>query len=568
MTGTEQEHEPSGAPETGRAERPRPAERLARATASPTIPLGALLHEYQLGLVLIAGAAEDPGSRPVQWVHVSELGDPTPFLAPRTVLLTTGARFEEAPDQAEADAFVARLIEAGVTALGVAIGLHWDRVPPRFVSACDRLGLPLFRVPYDTAFIEIVQTAARLLDAEERARDLWALESQRAVTNASLHHDGLAAAVREAAARLGRWVCITDRTGRVLESGQGSGSAPVSVDWLRRETRRMIGRGASAGRVQDERGIGIRLQTLGRQGAVLGVLGVEDAGSPDTAERTLLGLVAALATVQLEHRSGIDEAQAALRSGIVRLLAAGNAPLAEQLASGTLVRIPLGPVVTVRYEDGAAGDHGFEQDLRSLDAGSPGLFAATLDGAPLIVSETRHLPAIRRLFQAHGVPAGISDRGPLDTLDELLAQSERALEHAAAASEPGPIDYRPTLHDGVLRILDGDPEAHRRAAMLLAPIRHHDDRHGDRIEESLAVWLGHHGQTSPAAAELGIHRHTLKSRVQTAGALLQADLDSPGTRAELWTALRLAGGQAAGSAGSGGAGTGTGTVQSPGQRTT
>ena len=540
MTAARQGDAEPSAPAEAAARRPQPADRLARATTSPTIPLGDLLHEYQLGLVLIAGASEDAGAQPVQWVHVSELNDPTPFLTPRTVLLTTGARFEEAQDQDEADAFVTRLLDAGVTALGVAVGLHWDRVPPRFVAACDRLGLPLFRVPYDTAFIEIVQTAARLLDAEERARDLWALESQRAVTSASLHRDGLAAAVREAAARLDRWVCITDRTGRVLESGRGSGPAPVSVDWLRRETRRMIARGASAGRVQDEHGLGVHLQTLGRQGSVLGVLGVEDRGSPDTAERTLLGLVAALATVQLEHRSGIDDAQAALRSGIVRLLASGNAPLAEQLASGTLVRIPHGPVVAVRHEESGTAGQGFEQDLRSLDAGSPDLFAATLDGAPVMLAETRHLPAIRRLFQAHNVPAGISERGPIESLDELLAQAERALAAAAAAPEPGPVDYRPALHDGVLRILEGDPEAKRRAEMLLAPIRHHDERHGDAIVESLRCWLSHHGQTSPAAAELGVHRHTLRARVQTAATLLQSDLDSPDTRAELWTALRLA----------------------------
>ena len=510
----------------------------ARSSHSPTIELGTLLHDYQLGLVLIAGAAEDPGSRPVQWVHVSELGDPTPFLPARTVLLTTGARFTDLPTQRAADEFVERLIEADVTALGVAVGLHWDRVPDRFVSACDRLGLPLFRVPYDTAFIEIVQTAARLLEAGTRARDLWALEAQRAVTNASLHRDGLAAVVREATARLGHWLCVTDRTGRIVESASGAGPAPVSSEWLRREARRLVDRGVSAARIEDDQGRGIRLQTLGRQRQILGVLAVEDAGAPDTAERTLLGLVAALATAQLEHRSGLDAAQAALRSGIVRLLIEGNETLAERLAADTLVRIPRGSVVVARYGDPSASSD-FSQDLGSLDAGSPGMFAAVIEGRPVLVAETRHLPAIRRLFLTHGVPCGISERGAVSALGELLGQADRALDYALASDAQGPVDYLPALHDGVLHLLAGSTEARRRAMTLLAPIRHHDRRHDDVIEESLTTWLTHHGQTSPAAAELGIHRHTLKARVQTAAGLLQADLDSPDTRAELWAALRI-----------------------------
>ncbi|WP_244301064.1 PucR family transcriptional regulator ligand-binding domain-containing protein [Leucobacter insecticola] len=239
----------------------------------PTIELGDLLHQYALSLVVIAGAGDDTDSRLVRWVHSSELEDPTPFLPPRTVLLTTGARFSDIADQRTADAYVQRLIAADTTALGVAVGVHWDRVPATFVSACDRLGLPLFRVPYDTAFIAVTQAAARLLDARIRERDIWALESQRAVTNASLHRNGLGAAIREASSRLGGWVGITDRSGRLVEFAPQSARARVSAEWIRRETRRLIERGASAGRIgtgMDSEGSGLQMHTLGRAGRVLG----------------------------------------------------------------------------------------------------------------------------------------------------------------------------------------------------------------------------------------------------------------------------------------------------------
>jgi purine catabolism regulator len=57
------------------------------------------------------------------------------------------------------------------------------------------------------------------------------------------------------------------------------------------------------------------------------------------------------------------------------------------------------------------------------------------------------------------------------------------------------------------------------------------------LRESLRVWLAHHGQWDPAAARLGVHRHTLRNRVRRAESLLGRSLDTPGVRAELWLAL-------------------------------
>lgn len=505
----------------------------------PLIELGELLHQYQLGLVLIAGVTDQTASLPVQWVHVSELEDPTPFLTPHTVLLTTGARFEAVIAPAEASAYVQRLLDCGSTALGVAVGLHWDRVPSSIVDACDELGLPLFRVPYDTAFIAIVQTAARLLDARNRERDLWSLEAQRAVVAASLHRYGLAAAVREAASQLGRWVSITDRFGRLIEFAPAAQRSDDLSDRIRGEAIRLLERGVSAGRIGERDGEGMRLQALGRRGQELGVLIAQDHGSPDIAERTLFSLVAALATVQLELRSGADDAQAAIREAITQVIFAGNLELAQQLTSHTPIRLPANPIAVVRYVAPEPTDPAFDQDLGSLDAGSRGFVRAGTSPQPVIVTEARHLTQLRRVFTVHDVPAGISQRGTLADAAKLREQAERAFEHATSHEPRGPVDYRPAVHDGVLHLLGRDPEARERALSLLAPVRDHDERHQDQIERGLTVWLAHHGQFSAAAAELGVHRHTLKTRIATAANLLQRDLDSPDARAELWAALRL-----------------------------
>jgi purine catabolism regulator len=82
-------------------------------------------------------------------------------------------------------------------------------------------------------------------------------------------------------------------------------------------------------------------------------------------------------------------------------------------------------------------------------------------------------------------------------------------------------------------------EARAFAESLLAPLIAHDLAGRGDLVNSLRAWLSHHGQWDPSAAALGVHRHTLRHRITTVGELLGRDLDSPGTRSELWLALEI-----------------------------
>lgn len=415
------------------------------------IELDALLRDYLLGLVLIAGgigseaigdsnrvdrtdtteaAGDEPEEpvqtveHPVQWVHVSDLSDPTPFLTPRTVILTTGSQFSKPLERVEAAAYVRRLREAGTTALGVGVGVQWDRIPPPIIEACERQQLPLFRVPYDTPFIAVVRTAARLIEAQAHAD-------------------------------------------------------------------------AALGREQFS------------------------------------------ALSSLARRRNIDEAEQAIRSAVLGLLLADHRKLADQVAAPVLPKLPRGQISVVCAPAPIAP--------RAMSAITPlafetaGVFASLEDQRLIIITEHTEAAAIKRALTTHSISCGISERGSTSELPELFEQAERAAELALGDSSAGPVSYRPEMHAGVLRLLAQSPEAARRAHGLLSPLRQHDERHHDELLHSLTVWLAHHGQTSAAAAELGVHRHTLRTRVSTAENLLQRDFDNPDTRTELWAALRIAG---------------------------
>ena len=400
-----------------------------------TIELDALLHDYLLGLVLISGGGQNPEDYPVQWVHVSDLLDPTPFLTPRTVLLTTGSQFSTPLEREEADEYVQRLQQVGTTALGVGVGVQWDRIPPPLIEASEQAKLPLFRVPYDTPFIAVVRTAARLIEAQAHADASW---------------------------------------------GRDQFSS---------------------------------LSSLGR-------------------------------------RRNLSEAEEATRRAVLKLLLGGQRELAEQVAAPFLPRIPRGQV-SVICVSGAIAPKALK-DLTPLISEQPGVFSShdqQKDQELLIViAEHSELAALRRVLAKHTVSCGISESGSAVDVPQLLEQAERAAELAHHDPDSGPVTYRPEMHAGVLQLLQQSPEAIRRARGLLAPLRLHDDRHRDDLQRSLVMWLTHHGQTSAAATELGVHRHTLRSRVSTAASLLQRDLDDPDTRVELWAALRIVGatGQAPG----------------------
>src|SRR5919109_747840 len=137
--------------------------------------LADLLAEESFGLELLSGGP-DAGSRPVRGAHAVEVDAPARWLAPDWVMLTTGVRLR---GNVEAQrALVPQLEEGGVSALGFGVGLGFKRVPPALVEVAEQHGFPVFAVPYETPFREIIHFIdSALTSAEEHVfRRLTALQ--------------------------------------------------------------------------------------------------------------------------------------------------------------------------------------------------------------------------------------------------------------------------------------------------------------------------------------------------------------------------------------------------------
>jgi purine catabolism regulatory family protein/PucR-like helix-turn-helix protein/diguanylate cyclase with GGDEF domain len=134
--------------------------------------LADLLAEESFGLELLSGAPEGE----VEGAHAVEVEDPVRWLGPHWVMLTTGVRLR---GNLEAQrALVPQLCEGGASALGFGVGLSFKRVPPALVAVAREHEFPVFAVPYETPFREIIHFVdSALTSGEEQVfRRLTALQ--------------------------------------------------------------------------------------------------------------------------------------------------------------------------------------------------------------------------------------------------------------------------------------------------------------------------------------------------------------------------------------------------------
>ena len=110
-------------------------------------------------------AGERFAARALRWVHISELDDPTPWLKGGELILTTGLRLGSTP--ATQRAYIRRLVAADVAGLGFGIGFGHDKAPRSLVTEAEKLGFPLFEIPYDVPFIAITEAVFTRLLAEQ-----------------------------------------------------------------------------------------------------------------------------------------------------------------------------------------------------------------------------------------------------------------------------------------------------------------------------------------------------------------------------------------------------------------
>ncbi len=505
--------------------------------------------------------------REVTAAAVSELAEPGPWLQGGELLLTIGLLLHRYDD------YVAHLDAAGVPALGLGLGagLRHQVVPEALAVACEAVGMPLLAVPDGVPFIAVTKAVFALRARGERRHLEWALATQRALTAAAVTPGGLGGILTAHGRATGCDAVVVDLLGRPLAGGPAR-----LVDELAELTAQVRAQGLLGAGVDIDGERRREVHPLGSR-RLRAVLLLDGPTAAPAANQVTSALVSLL-SLELERHHGLGAAERRGRAQLLAHFARGTVDddvAARRLAAAGLPERELRAAVIAadQVTDPAAGGgaaargadraaargadraadrgagHAAERPVdRGAAAGAEAaglaadLSAALPDALVRIVGEVVELavPADVDLdaalaVLAAGRPAGIGIAARPGGLAVSLRQARSALPESRVRGRPVhaadlagvrtllavvPPERLRTYADAVLGHLDADP----RAAELL---------------RALAAFCEHNGHWERTAEALGVHRHTVRHRIEAVEQRTGRRLAAAQDRHELWLAIRV-----------------------------
>lgn len=478
------------------------------------LTVGDLAGLEHLGITVLAG--RDGLDRDVEWAHVCELEDPTPWMDGAGLVLTTGLAIPRGAQRQRG--YVARLAGQHMAGVAIAQGMSAPALTPQMLAAADDLGFPVIEVAYDVPYLAIISVVNAATRERQHLRLLSYLrifDTLRLAASQGLSPPQLFERLAEVSAYT---LHLCSPSGRPLLAG-----VP----------------GAPPGWLAPASGTGVRPHESGLisvpvplRGRIAGYLvAVEQPG------REALGLLAVrhIATIAALELANLQRSREAMRRE-------GAETLGEMLAG------MLGPgAVRARLR------------LAGLDPGQPLILAAVVNDlgqdtdlhSRLVDSDLPHLLLQQRelyvlLQQPPGPPdflaatpgshVGVSR--PFRARKSLSVARREALWalRYARSQRRSLIDFSAMQRSATW--LPADPRTMAGIVdEVVGPLAAHDAEHGTELVRSLRVLLEQDRNVTAAARSLGVHRNTVLHRIGQIQALTGRDLRKVQDLAELWLAI-------------------------------
>jgi purine catabolism regulator len=443
----------------------------------------------------------------IRWLHASELADPTPWLGGGELLLSTGIGLGAGPrSQRE---YVRRLAQHGLAGLGFGLGFGYAEVPAGVVAEADRLGFPVVSVPYEVPFIAISKAVFTHLASEQLERVTQALAVHERLAQAVLNGRGLQALLSILCNHLGCSLALVDESGRMLAERHARRELPfdgalelavVADDEI-----------ATLKAVREKGEFGEYDLLVIHHGQTALAFELSRRHAVSAAELRLAGDL----LEDLEHER-LDERETARR-----MAAFGLEPARDYAA---LLAVP---------RNGLTGERLRLTVARELDGRAVRyLSTARRDKAAFLVeagSEEAVIALAQRIVEVEpDSRVGVGRPAHGQGLGRSLLEARAALDTAH-----GPVaSYRDL---GSLELLLNLPDAALEAFV--------DRVLGTAAEnvwllDSLTALLDAGCRWSEAAGRLGVHRHTLRYRMERLREQTGRHPDDPEQRMELWLAVK------------------------------
>ncbi|MGW0733501.1 PucR family transcriptional regulator [Streptomyces sp. NPDC002851] len=334
----------------------------------------------------------------------------------------------------------------------------------------------------------------------------------------------------------------------------------------------------------------VELHSIGTGRRARTALAVGTAAPLGTAERYAVHSAIALLTLTTERSRSLHAAEQRLGAAVLRMLLAGEPDHARAVAGdlyGGLLDAPFRLLIAESAAVIGRGLGATAETAQTTDNAHTALpsEAPVHEGEdpPAALAEVVEAAAARSGEAALVVPYGagrlvllLADGGAAATAclahaESLEASRAKGEQHAASEGDEqlvvglsaptGPIaaagaykqaeqalsvarrrgrvlvEHEELVTGSVLPLL-ADDAVRAFAEGMLRSLREHDATGRGDLVASLRAWLSRHGQWDAAAAELGVHRHTLRYRMRRVEEILGRSLDDPDVRMELWLALK------------------------------
>ncbi|WP_077193782.1 PucR family transcriptional regulator [Streptomyces lydicus] len=496
--------------------------------------------------------------RTIEAATVSDLPVPGKWLQGGELLMTIGLLLPS--DPAACRAYVREVTEGGAAclALGLGQGLPYQEAPAPLVAAAEEAGLPLLTVPDEVPFIAVTKAVFDARADEQREVLHRAFATQRRLTAAAAG-DGLRPMLAEWTAATGVGAAVLDPLGRLLATGDRAQHTPPPQ--ARDLVERVAARGLRGSASSTAGGQQLEVQPLGAR-RLRGLLLLT--GRPDDAARSVVPGLVSLLSLELERRHLRDEPERRRRSALLSELLAAEDPAADR-ARDMLHSVGLTAErvrgVVVEPEDGREAANGAAGEAAAAAAAAAQEMAADLalaipgglvrvtgtgpGGTPgglieAVVGEDLDVRDVLARFAPHR-PAGIGPATAPEAVRVSLRQAAGLLAVSRSAGEPA--EARQSQASRLLLDLGDRRTLHGYADSVLGPLDLADN--GEELIATLAAWLETGGAWDATSRRLGVHRHTVRNRLDKAMDLTGRRLDDSDDRFDLWLATRIRRGGAA-----------------------
>ncbi|MHA7294794.1 PucR family transcriptional regulator [Arthrobacter sp. HLT1-21] len=477
------------------------------------ITLPTLLTAAGLGLQPV-GSANAPAI-PIQWVAVTELEDPLPFLSGGEVVLTTGLRQKTTTAQR---AFVRRVHESGALGIGFGTGLGHRQVPAALVDEADALGLPVFRVPYETPFIAIGKIVADSLSADHYSRLESLLKGHQILASALLGEGGLPQLLRELAAMLGTDVMLSQYGAQLFTTvpGQVPGGRPGKTGLADQHWHRL----PVATGLKDRC-----------------TLAIAEPYTPEPIVAYAQSLISVELSNQARRRASERAVAGQLFQDVVRGTLAG--PDAVARLGGAGIDTTLRQVVMII--EVASGQRRALRTLPTPLGFEPGLTALVDERLVIAVPEGDGAALSRQMgdyLHGAGLTAKVGFGGAYAQASGFrwsYFEARESLSRGLSVNTPDRLSLT-----SLLMVSEDVPLADL-AAEALDPVAAFDQRHHAELMVTLERYLALNGSVAAVAEALQLHRNTVRYRLQQIQDLSGYDPGITADRVHLYLALNVRG---------------------------